>query len=185
MEDQWPNEDVIVPSLEELFRCYYPRLCHFAFQILGDKSHSEDIVQECFIRYWHLRAEISSHPGAIRNFLYSSIRNASLNYLRRQKVEEKYILSQDPDPSEDARFLHAIIRSEVMDEIYRVIDTLPDGCQKVFKLGYLEGLKNPKIAEKLGVSINTVKTQKKRGLQLLRLKLNPEVFLVFALFVFK
>jgi RNA polymerase sigma-70 factor (ECF subfamily) len=44
-------------------------------------------------------------------------------------------------------------------------------------MGYLEGMKNHEIAKELGISVNTVKTQKQRALQLLRLKLKPEFFI--------
>ncbi|WP_379084028.1 sigma factor-like helix-turn-helix DNA-binding protein [Pedobacter sp. UC225_65] len=90
------------------------------------------------------------------------------------------------DPIEDAIGLNAMIRSEVIAELHKVITTLPKNCQTIFRMGYLEGLKNPQIALELGISINTVKTQKKRGLQLLKMRVNPDfLVLVTTVFLFK
>lgn len=168
-------------TFEELFRSNYPKLCFFALQFLGDEDTVKDIVQDVFINYWNKRESLSIDEDSISAFLYSAVKNACLNKLRRLKLEQGYLNRQEADPAEEAVALNLMIRSEVMLEINKIITTLPDGCQKIFRMGYLEGLKNPQIAEQLGVSVNTVKTQKKRGLQLLKLRLNPNYFSLLAL----
>lgn len=167
--------------LEQLFKAFYPRLCHFSFQIVKDKVKAEDLVQEAFIKYWNHREEISSHDIAVKNFLYSTVRNASLNLIRHDRVVRDYLEQQDPSPIEEFNIIHSMIRSEVLAEIYEALETLPASCQRISRMGYLEGMKNNEIARKLGISINTVKTQKQRGLQLLRLILKPEAFTVFII----
>lgn len=171
-------------SFEELFRDNYPKLCHFAMQFLNDDDAVKDIVQEVFVTYWDLKDKLLAGDVPVKGFLFSSVRNACLNKLRRQKLEHSYLNQQEAEPVEDATALNAIIRSEVMAELNKVITTLPENCQKIFRMGYLEGLKNPQIAAELGLSINTVKTQKKRGMQLLKVRLNPELFAIVSLFFF-
>lgn len=167
-------------DFEALFRTHFRALCHFAFQLLRDEAFAKDIVQDAFVSYWNRREEVSSHPSAIRNFLYSSVRNASLNALRHTRVVNAYLERQEADPAEEAEVEHAMIRSEVLAHIYEAIESLPEACRRISRMGYLEGLKNREIAAQLGVSVNTVKTQKKRGLELLRLRLDPRYF--FLLF---
>lgn len=168
-------------DFEQLFKAYYPRLCHFSFQIVRDKVNAEDLVQEAFIKYWNRREEISSHNIAVKNFLYITVRNASLNLIRHDKIVSHYLEQQDPSPIEEFNIIHSMIRSEVLAELYDALETLPESCQRISRMGYLEGMKNNEIAQKLGISINTVKTQKQRGLQLLRLILKPETFIVFIM----
>ena len=168
-------------GFELLFKTYYPRLCHFSFQIVRDKVNAEDVVQEAFIKYWNQREEIASHNIAVKNFLYSTVRNASLNLIRHDKVIGNYLEQQDPSPIEEFNIIHSIMRSEVLAELHMALDTLPESCKRISKMGYLDGMKNNEIAQKLGISVNTVKTQKQRGLQLLRLILKPEAFTVFIL----
>jgi RNA polymerase sigma-70 factor (family 1) len=172
-------------SFEELFKDNYARLCHFAIQFLKDDDTAKDIVQEVFITYWNMDGRPAFNSSSTSAFLYSSVRYACLNKLRRQKLELGYINDQEADPSEDAVALNAMIRSEVMTELHNIITTLPENCQKIFRMGYLEGLKNPQIAAELGISVNTVKTQKKRGLQLLKMRVNPDFFALISLFLLK
>jgi RNA polymerase sigma-70 factor (ECF subfamily) len=61
---------------------------------------------------------------------------------------------------------------------------MPTSCQQVFRLGYLDGLSNLEITRELKISINTVKTQKQRGMKMLLKRLNPE-FLPVIIFLLK
>lgn len=166
---------------EEIFALYYSRLCHFAFQLLTNKEEVEDIVQDAFVAFWNNRELVSENPIAIKNYLYTAVRNACYNLHRQAKVQERYLLIENPATVEESQVLNAMIRAEVMEEIYKAIDTLPEGCQRIFRLGYLEGISNPKIAEVLGISVNTVKTQKQRALKVLRANLKSDIFLAILI----
>nr|WP_162988706.1 RNA polymerase sigma-70 factor [Pedobacter schmidteae] len=172
-------------TFEELFKDNYARLCHFAIQFLKDDDTAKDIVQEVFVTYWNMDNRPAYDAASTSAFLYSSVRNACLNKLRRLKLEQGYLNGRNADPAEDAIALNAMVRTEVMAELHKIITTLPENCQKVFRMGYLEGLKNPQIAAELGISVNTVKTQKKRGLELLKMRLNPDFFALLSLFLLK
>lgn len=169
--------------LELLHQSYYDRLVYYAWTIIHDKETSRDFVQEAFISYWHQKEQVSSQLTQIRNFLYVHVKNACLKHLRHDKVVDKYRNLLDPDPIVEASALNNMIQAEVLGEIHAAIAELPEGCRKISKMGYLEGLKNQEIAAQLGISINTVKTQKKRALQLLRLKLSPESFLALTFLI--
>ncbi|PSR55709.1 RNA polymerase sigma-70 factor [Adhaeribacter arboris] len=165
---------------EQFFKSFYPRLVYFAFQILADKPKAEDIVQEAFIKFWDHKEEITLNSVAIKNYLYSIVKNSSLNIVRHEKVVEKYKFNFAPSEVEETTVINYIIQSEVLAEIHQAIQTLPESCQRISRMGYLEGMKNHEIAATLGISINTVKTQKQRAMQLLRLRLNPETFTLLA-----
>jgi RNA polymerase sigma-70 factor (ECF subfamily) len=72
-----------------------------------------------------------------------------------------------------------MIETEVLTEINKIINKLPEACQAIFKLSYIEGFSNQEIADQLQLSINTIKTQKRRGLKYVQSKLNPEFFIIF------
>ena len=171
-------------SVEKLFKEYYVRLCHFAWQLLNDKEMAEDVVQDAFMVYWNNKETIINNDTAIKNFLYSAVRNACYNLVRREKVNQRFLQLNPLDEIEEPHVLTDIIRSEVMVEIYGIIQSMPPGCQEIFRLGYLDGLSNTEIAEQLDISVNTVKTQKQRGLKLVKGKLNPELFSLLMLLLF-
>ncbi len=171
-------------SIDELlFKKYYPRLCHFAWKLVGDKLVAEDIVQDAFCAYFDQKDELCSEELAIKNFLYTSVRFACYNLYRKEKVEERYWLLNPIIEGEDSRVEHDIIFSEVIADVYRVVAEMPSSCQHIFRLGYLDGLSNLEIAKELQISVNTVKTQKQRGMKTLLAKLNPEFLALFILFL--
>src|SRR5690606_21592529 len=138
-------------SVEKLFKEYYTRLCHFAWQLLNDKDAAEDVVQDAFMVYWNNRDTIIDNDVAIKNFLYAAVRNACYNEARREKITQRFQLLHQIEELEESQVLANIIRSEVMVEIYGIMQSMPAGCQEVFRLGYLEGLSNTEIAEQLDI----------------------------------
>ncbi|MGX5816587.1 RNA polymerase sigma-70 factor [Chitinophaga lutea] len=164
---------------ETLFREYYARLCHYAFQFTRDAETARDVAQESFVTYLGRQDEVAEHPNAVRDFLYTTVRNACLNRLRHEKVVRRFEQEQAAaSPTEEPRAMQAMIRSEVLAAIHGALDTLPEACARIVRMGYIDGLRNQQIAEALDISINTVKTQKRRGLEMLRLRLPPELYLV-------
>lgn len=174
MDKNLPSDFPSKELPETLFRRYYARLCHFAFLYLKEEKAAEDVVQDAFVAFWKNRDAISDHPVAIKNYFYTAIRNACLNIYKHAQVQAKFQERYQPQLSEDPMFLESLIKAEVMEKIRSVVENLPQGCAQVFRMGYLEGLSNTEIAQDLGISINTVKTQKRRALLALRTHLRPE-----------
>ncbi len=172
------NHDTQVNSPEELFKQYYSRLCDFARKFLNDGDEAEDLVQDAFVVFLEQKDRIGKHPLAIKSFLYTTINNACLNKLRHTKVKNRYNEQNQTEAVDDKQMLESIIHAEIIGEIYAAIQSLPPGCAMVLKLGYLDGLKNHQITKELGISINTVKSQKQRGLMLLREKLSPQAMAI-------
>lgn len=168
---------------ERLFNEYYPRLCDFALRFLKNDGEGEDAVQDAFIVYLEQRNSISQHPTAIKSFLYNTVKNICLNKIRHQKVESRYSERFFLDAHDENHMLEAIVHAEVIGEIHQALNSLPKGCHLVLKLGYLDGLRNTQIAEELGVSLNTVKSQKQRALMLLRQKLVPQTMTILLSFL--
>ena len=166
-------------DIEYLFNTYYARLCYFAYKLVKNQAAAKDLAQDVFLKHWHKRNEYSSEL-AIKNFLYLSLRNTCLNYIRHDSIEKKYAETLADDTSEEENGLSYLIKAEALAAIHNAIENLPIGCKTVLKLAYFEGLKNEQIANEMGVSINTIKTQKQRALKLLRLKLPNSAYLLIA-----
>ena len=166
---------ITIESMEGIFRAYYPRLCYYAYTLVNDKEVSEDMVQDVFMR---LQGKLDNFLAekALKSFLYLSVKNACLNQLKHRAVEEKHADTFDLPISEDPVALNNLIKAEVAGEVHLALMHLPKGCRNVITLSFFEGLKNEEIAQKLNISINTVKTQKKRALQILRTKMAPSSF---------
>jgi len=174
------SSPVAIENMEGIFRAYYPRLCYFAFTMLDNKEMAEDMVQDVFLRLQGRLKDFFAE-NALKSFLYLSVKNACLNQIKHKAVEEKHAETAHLSTSEDPVALSNLIRAEVYGEVHLALMGLPDGCKRVITLSFFEGMKNEEIARALDLSINTVKTQKKRALQLLRLKMDPRAFALLIL----
>jgi len=168
-------------ALQTLLKHYYSALCLFAERLLGNCAAAEDIVGESFVKLWNKRSNFENHQN-LKAFMYITVRNACLNYLKQQKRESLNQKQLAWFTGEKEEFvLNEMIRAEVLKEIMEEINNLPEQCRKVLKLAYLEGMKNQEIADLLNISIHTVKNQKARAIQLLKIRLRDRDLMAFLI----
>lgn len=156
---------------ERLFSDYYGILVCYAQKYTKREDIAEDIVQDVFASLWEENRIFPSQAN-FRSFLYISIRNAAFDYLRHQNVESRYIeeaLTANRFLSDDS-----FQKEEVFRLLFKQIDLLPERCREIFLL-HLEGYDNDAIAKKLSLSIETVKTQKKRAMKTLQNNLKEKL----------
>jgi len=168
-------------ALQSLLKQYYNPLCFFAERLVADSAAAEDIVGESFIKLWNKRGDFESTQN-IKAFLYITVRNACLNYLKQAKrdsLNQKQLAYLTGEKEEFV--LNEMIRAEVLKEIMHEINNLPEQCGKVLKLAYLDGLKNQEVAKVLNISVHTVKNQKARAIQLLKTRLRDRDIMAFLL----
>jgi RNA polymerase sigma-70 factor (family 1) len=175
-------EEALVLSLQKgeedgfnyCFEQFYGPLCFFAKRLVNDAQVSEEIAGDSLLKLWERRGRFS-HIKSIKAFLYRTTRNSCLNYLKQFKIILKKEKSfYDFTESVEEFILNEMIRTEVLKEIHQAIENLPLQCGKIFRLSYLEGLKNEQIAQQLLLSVHTVKNQKAKALKLLKQKLLKE-----------
>ncbi|MFD1769527.1 RNA polymerase sigma-70 factor [Sphingobacterium suaedae] len=167
-----------------LFTKYYRALCHFAWQLVHDEHLAEDLAQDAFISYMQHKRGIAADERAIKSFLYSSVKFAVYNLNRKNKTMKRFWNRTGFEEADDMDYEHELIRTEFSRMIHETIATLPEGCRRVMTMSYVDGYSNEEISEQLEISLNTIKTHKKRGLHVLRSKLRPDYFSVaLALFL--
>ena len=127
------------------------------------------MVQEVFIALWNNHKNLN-RILSIRSFLYASVKNKCLNELKHIKVIDKYAASEMQDKEDVAFFTDNVIEEETHRQIYNAINELPSGCKEIVLLS-IKGFKNSEIADRLNVSINTIKSQKNIAYRQLRFKL--------------
>jgi RNA polymerase sigma-70 factor (ECF subfamily) len=167
-------------QFEQLFREHYQTLCYYANIVIKDMEAAEDIVQDVFVRCW---AAIHNEKLEIQqeHYLYKSVKNTALNYVKAQKVRENYAEVYKSTHTEADKVNDLMVATETRQRIMNAIDQLPPQCRKVFLLCVLEDKSYKEAAEQLEISINTVKTQMTKAFTTLRLQLKDLTFLVFFL----
>ena len=168
-------------AFRKLFMDYYNALVYFAVGYVHEKEQAEDIVQDLFMQIWESKTRYSSYAG-FKTFLYTSVRNACINLLEHREVEGKYvqyILAREAEGGGAADL--RVMEEEVYRLLLKAVDELPRRCREVFEQVLL-GKKNEEIAEILKISVLTVKTQRRIGMQTLREKLGDVYWLTILLY---
>lgn len=155
-------------SYKSVFNEYYFSLCVFSDKYVNDLDLSKDIVQEVFITVWNKEICFKS-KAALKSFLYKSVRNKSLDFLKSKEYRTKVALlpSYLSKIESDSYFEKEVLVEEIYKTIDDALDTLPKKCKEIMKMS-LDGLCNSQISEELSISTNTVKAQKRIAFQKLR-----------------
>lgn len=171
-------------AFEAVYKTHFASLLFFVKRFINDRQEAEDITAETFIKLFKIRHNFDTHQN-IKAFLYITARNACLDCLRsRQRStgmqqELMYLLLQN----NDITFTQDDIKADVLKQVKEQIETLPPKCKQIFKMAFLERIKNAEIAATLGLTLQTVKNQKVRAIKLLRVAINKDL-VIFTLLLF-
>lgn len=167
---------------EKLFKDQYPVLCGYAKKYLNDIDQAEEIVQEMFFNFWQKREKMDINIS-LEAYLFRSVRNSCLNYLKHLKVREEHRLATNHELRAKEQEIHDnVVALELQERIESVIEQLPTERKKIFKMSRYEELKYKEIAEQLNLSVKTVEAQMSKALKYLRLHLSDYLSL-FVLFI--
>lgn len=164
---------------EELYSAYYAALCSYTNSIISDKDAAEDIVQDILIAVWKSQRQFGD-MRELTCYLYRACYNNALVLIRNNKIRRGIENRLELETCEDPEKMFAItVRDEIIRQLYEHIKELPASSREIMELSIM-GFSGPMIADRLGITINTVKTQKNRGFKFLREKLKNSV-LVFLI----
>lgn len=151
-------------AFASLFRKYYEPLYQFAGRFVKDAQTAESIVQDVFVKIWEKREEWNVQHN-VKSYLYTSVKNHSLNHLKRERV--LISMSESTDHQDDlvSSPEKALIESEMIEAVQEAIEKLPQQCRRIYRMKRYDDLTYSEIAEVLNISINTVKTQMRRALK--------------------
>ncbi len=143
-------------------------LLRSAWLLTGDWHAAEDIVQAALVRVWPrwTRVAAGGDPDAY-------VRRAVVNvYLtaRRRRWHGEYAAATPPDRPDPADPYAAV---ELRDTLARVLPALGRRQRAIVVLRYFDDLTEAQVAEVMGCSIGTVKSQSAKALAKLRAALGP------------
>ncbi len=169
-------------TIRELFEQHYTPLVLFAKHYVADLEADKDIVQEIFLALIE-SAKTFDTPDELKAYLYTSVKNKCLKYLRHEKVKQEYSAAHRDEPSEEETYFNRVLEEEVCYSLLvQEIEHLPEQCRNVFRL-ILAGKANPEIAENLNISIETVKSHKQSGKKILHDRLQHAISRSILLFM--
>jgi len=172
-------------AFERLFKDHFKNLHAYAYTFLKDDEMAEEVVQNVFCRIWEKRDQLKT-DGSIKAYLYRSVHNESLNYLKHQKVRANfgvYYAGEMEQFGNDDSASKKLLTAELQKHIEKALSELPEQCRIIFQLSRFEQLKYQQIADQMGLSIKTIENQMGKALRVMRQKLAEFLPIILLLFM--
>jgi RNA polymerase sigma-19 factor, ECF subfamily len=157
-------------AFEAMFRAYAASLCDFAFSYVRTRETAEEIVQDLFCWIWEQRFTLEM-PHGVRAWLFTAVRNRSLNALRNRKTE---LLMYDR-VQRDARVSTPAVAADaelsardLSNAAARVVAAMPERSREAFTLIRQQHLSYAEAGQVMGVSPKTVEIHMTRAMATLR-----------------
>lgn len=151
-----------------VYKTYAAQTFSLAFKYLLNKELAEDAVQNLFLKLWLKKEEIDE-TKPINRYLFTMLKSDLLNTLRDSK-KNIYLLEdclsmvlelEDNSQNEN-------LKQEQMNIIQQALEQLSPQRRKVFEMKVSGKYSNQEIADKLNLSINTIKFQYSQSLKQIR-----------------
>lgn len=164
-------------AMSQLYDRYARIIYSVAFKSLGSAEESEEVVLDVFAQVWRIAERYDSTKGRADTWLFMLARSRILDRLRKlqrnsgttsnvEDIAAVQIASSDALPLEEAMI------SERRDRVLTALKTLPEEQRCIIEMAYYQGLSQSQIATQTGLSLGTVKTRIRLGLNKLKSALN-------------
>jgi len=174
-------------AFRELVRRYGDSVLGYLFRMTGNRDQAEDLFQETFKRV-HEKAR-TYRGGSLKSWLFTIATRVTIDLVRRRKRLTLISLNQDSDCDDEnsgqqASALAAgdavdpadeMVKEEQKEQVRRAVESLPVGQRAALVLAYYQQLSYREVAEVLGCSVGSVKTQMSRALGTLAKRLPDSI----------
>jgi RNA polymerase sigma-70 factor (ECF subfamily) len=152
-------------SQKELYSFYAPKMYNVCLRYAGNQSDAEDILQDGFVKLFNnlhkFRGE-GSFDGWIRRIFV----NTAIESIRRNKITKLAINEDVENSTIDTR--NSPLEGLLHKDILNTANVLSEGYKTVFNMYAVEGYSHKEIADKLGITESTSKSQFSRAKAILR-----------------
>jgi RNA polymerase sigma-70 factor (ECF subfamily) len=157
--------------LQKLMEDYWPSLVAFAQRTLSGAADPEDMVQTAFVRLWS-RRESLHEKGSVKALLYTIVRNACLDELRKKTRRDR--AEEDARPPAQPRTPYEDVHGAELQRVAAAaVARLPERRREVFRLVREEGFSYREVAELMELSTQTVANHMSLAMADLRTALRP------------
>lgn len=176
-------------DFENIYLAYFSKMKHFARVYVLSEEEAENIVQDVFTELWE-KKEVITMPVNLIAYLFTSVKNKCLNYLRHQNVKQE--VSDEMQEAHRLALRASLNSLETFDNelfseddiagmLQKALDSLSERCRQIFVMNKIEGKKQKDIAAELNISVNTVETQ--MGIAYKKLRKELKDYLPLLLFL--
>ena len=167
-------------ALKTVYETYSQRMRNVCIRITQeDEDTVSDLVQEAFIRAYYSLGKLKD-SSKFGEWIVAITKNVSLRYLeRKQKVQVMPFSSiADEFDVESSLASDSMLEEK---ELLEIINNLPSGYCKVFKMAVIEGFSHKEIAEKLGIEPHSSSSQLTRAKVMLQAMINKRTLALISI----
>jgi RNA polymerase sigma-70 factor (ECF subfamily) len=170
------NEDELVMLLQKqdqqafsyLYDNYAPALNGIIFRLVENKTLSEDILQEAFIKIWNNFSSYDKSKGRLFTWMMNLTRNLAIDTLRSKGYKKQNKISGDENSVNNLQDTSAGMDKFDAMGIRKQLSNLKPDQRIIIDLAYFNGLTQDEIAKEIGIPLGTVKTRMRTAIQELR-----------------
>ena len=165
-----------------IFNRYNKLLYALAYNYLKSDDSAKNAVQTVFMKLWESRSVLNISIN-LRNYLYTMLKNHVLNEIRDNNlaIEKNYEIAQAMIENEDDTFAK-LADKDMIQKLYEAIDKLPQRKRMICRLKLQGDLSNQEIADKMHLSVPTVKTHYNQAIKILREYLTKMIIILISYF---
>lgn len=144
-------------ACKEIYETYAPTMMSLCIRYVGNKETARDLLQDGFIKVFTY-IHTYSNKGAFAGWIYRIFVTTALEHLR--KTDALKSAADITDYSQQLKDVDVSVLDQLSaDELMECVKELPTGYRTVFNLYVIEGYSHQEIANMLGISVTTSKTQ--------------------------
>ena len=154
-------------AFAEIYKRYWEPLHRVACRKLGSSETAEEVVQDLFVTIWERRQ--TARIDKLDRYLFSALKFGIIDLIRTQAVHDRFVhFVETTSTNFDQRTEDTLALQDLTRSVERVLLSLPEKTQQVFRLSRFDCLTIPEIADQLKVSEKTVQYHLGNALRTLR-----------------
>jgi len=162
-------------DFEALYKSTSEQLFNIIFKQIRDRSITEGLVQDIYLRLWERRFEIQL-TVPIQHYLNRAAKLAALNYLKTNHRRNIYLNQLRLDQARGDNVTEkTIFFRDLKKRIHAITDQLPPKCRTVFVMSRDEGLNTRTISQRLSIAEKTVEAHLTKALKAIRSSIERKV----------
>jgi RNA polymerase sigma factor (sigma-70 family) len=153
----------------QLYRLYSRAMYNICYRMMNNQAEAEDLLQESFAEAF-LKLDSFRYESAFGAWLKRIVVNKCINHLKKRRAQLIYTENIPETNHEEDREINP--DDLEVKRIYNAMEKLPEGYRVIFSLYLLEGYDHSEIAQIMGISESTSKSQFSRAKQKIKEILN-------------
>ncbi|WP_105903294.1 sigma-70 family RNA polymerase sigma factor [Vibrio gangliei] len=157
-------------AFKQLFHWFAPKIQRFGMKQFNHPEQAKELVQETMTSVWRKAHLFDADKGAATTWVYTIMRNASFDMLRKIRTQKEEHLSDDIWPLVESDVVEPLDVSDhlMSNKIKRLLDRLSHEQRQLIEGVYFKELSQEQLAEQFNIPLGTVKSRLRLAIAKLR-----------------